>query len=80
VFLYFFKKLFLISAYQNNLKTQKKNNLKQRKKIKIIKKIYFFKSTFETQKQTGFNETWLKRYVKTATQKLCFKLNFLVAP
>jgi len=47
------------------------------KKIKII---IFFKNAFETQKQTGFYETQLKKYVKTASQKLRFKLNFLVDP
>jgi hypothetical protein len=36
----------LKSAYQNNLKTPKNINLKQRKK-----KFKFFKSAFETQKQ-----------------------------
>jgi hypothetical protein len=28
------------------------------------------------QKQTKFYETQLKKHVKTASQKLCFKLNF----
>jgi len=40
----------------------------------------FFKSAFETQKQTGFYETQLKKHVKTASQKLRFKLNFLMGP
>jgi len=48
--IFIFLKLFLISAHQNDLKTQKKN-LKQRKNKKIS---IFFKSAFETQKQTGF--------------------------
>jgi hypothetical protein len=39
----------LTSAHQNDLKTQKNINLKQRKK----KLSNFFKSAFETQKQTG---------------------------
>jgi hypothetical protein len=30
------------------------------------------------QKQTGFYETQLKKHVKIASQKLHFKLNFLV--
>jgi hypothetical protein len=30
------------------------------------------------QKQTGFYETQLKKHVKTASQKLYFKLNFVV--
>jgi hypothetical protein len=38
----------LTSAHQNDLKTPKNINLKQRKKIKNFK---FF--SFETQKQTG---------------------------
>jgi hypothetical protein len=42
----------LTSAHQNDLKTPKIINLKQRKKIK--KKSNFFKSDFETQKQIGF--------------------------
>lgn len=32
------------------------------------------------QKQTGFYETQLKKYVKTNSQKLGFKLNILVDP
>jgi hypothetical protein len=40
----------LISAQQNNLKTSKKINLKQRKKLK---KLIFFKNPFKTQKQIG---------------------------
>jgi hypothetical protein len=43
----FFLKLFLKSAYQNNLKTPKNINLKQKKKINLN----FFKSAFKTQKQ-----------------------------
>jgi hypothetical protein len=39
----------LISAHQNNLKTLKSINLKQKNKKNLI----FFKNTFETQKQTG---------------------------
>ena len=34
----FKKKLFLISAYQNDLKTQKYINLKQKKKFKFFQK------------------------------------------
>jgi hypothetical protein len=76
---FFKKKLFLIPAYQNDLKKHKKYiNLKQRKKN--TKFLNFFKSTFETQKQTGFYKTQLKKYVKTASQKLRFKLIFLVSP
>ena len=54
-------------------KHKKYINLKQRKFF-----LFFFKSAFETQKQTGFYKTQLKRHVKTTSQKLCFKLNFLV--
>jgi hypothetical protein len=43
------------------MKTQKNINLK---KIIII---IFFKSVFETQKQIGFNETQLKKYLKTTS-------------
>jgi hypothetical protein len=57
----------LISAHQNDLKKPKKN-------------LIFFKNAFETQKQTGFYETQLKKHVKTASQKLRFKLNFLMDP
>jgi len=49
IFFLFLKKLFLTSAHQNDLKTQKKNNLKQKNKIKIQ---IFLKNTFKTQKQT----------------------------
>jgi hypothetical protein len=41
---FIFKKLFLISAYQNDLKTPKIIKLKQKNK----KKFNFFKNTFET--------------------------------
>jgi hypothetical protein len=50
--IFFLKKLFLISAHQNDLKTPKNINLKQRKNKK---KLYIFKNAFETQKQIGFN-------------------------
>jgi hypothetical protein len=43
IFFLFFKKLFLISAYQNNLKTPEKNNLKEKNK-KISN---YFKNAFE---------------------------------
>jgi len=43
-----FKKLFLISTHQIDLKTQKKNYFEVKKKIK--KNLKFFKNTFETQK------------------------------
>jgi hypothetical protein len=66
-----------MSARQNNMKTSKKINLKQRKNKKNWN---FFKSAFETQKQIGFYEIQLKKHVKTAVQKLHFKLNFLVGP
>jgi len=46
---FIFKKLFLLSTYQNNLKTPKNINLKQ---IKKLKNINFFKNVFETQTQT----------------------------
>jgi hypothetical protein len=73
IIFFYLKKIFLISAHQNNLKTLKNNNLKQRKNKKKI-----YKSAFEMQKQTGFYETQLKKHVKIASQKLHFKLNFLV--
>jgi hypothetical protein len=53
----------LISAHQNDLKTQKIYQFEAKKKVK--KKLNFFKSAFETQKQTGFYETQLKKHVKT---------------
>jgi beta-glucosidase/6-phospho-beta-glucosidase/beta-galactosidase len=49
MFFFNFKKLFLTSVHQNDLKTQKKNNLKQKNK----KNLNFFKNIFKTQKQTG---------------------------
>jgi putative cell wall-binding protein len=48
MFFFNFKKLFLTSVHQNDLKTQKKNNLKQKNK----KNLNFFKNIFKTQKQT----------------------------
>ena len=68
---------FLISVYQINLKT-KKILISSKEKNKKISK--FFKNAFETQKQTAFYEIQLKKHVKTALKKLCFKLNFLVDP
>jgi hypothetical protein len=50
-------------------KYKKNINLKQRKKLKIFN---FFKSAFETQKETGFYETQLKKHVKTAFQTQFF--------
>jgi hypothetical protein len=47
IFFFIFKKLFLISAHQNDIKTYKKINLKQRKNN------FFFKNAFKTQKQSG---------------------------
>jgi hypothetical protein len=69
IFLFFKKIIFDISAskWSKNTKKNKKNSI-------------FFKNAFETQKQTGFYETRLKKHVKTASQKLCFKLNFLMDP
>jgi uncharacterized membrane-anchored protein YitT (DUF2179 family) len=67
----------LISAYQNDLKTQKILIWSKEKNKKISN---FFKNAFETQKQTGFYETQLKKHVKTVSQKLRFKLNFLMGP
>jgi hypothetical protein len=43
IFFFIFKKLFLISAHQNDMKTQKKINLKKRKKEK---KFNFFQKRF----------------------------------
>ena len=47
IFFLFFKKLFLISAHQNDLKTLKKILIWSKEKNK--KKLNFFKNTFETQ-------------------------------
>jgi hypothetical protein len=65
----------LISTHQNNLKTPKIYQFEAKKK-----KIKFKKNTFETQKQIKFYEIQLKKHVKTSSQKLRFKLNFLVDP
>jgi len=67
----------LILAHQNDLKTQKILIWSKEKNKKISN---FFKNAFETQKQTGFYETQLKKHVKTTSQKLRFKPNFLVGP
>jgi hypothetical protein len=75
IFFYFLKIIFDINTSKQYENT--KNISIWSKKIKII---IFFKNAFETQKQTGFYETQLKKYVKTASQKLRFKLNFLVDP
>jgi len=47
--------------HQNDLKTQKIYQFEVKKKIK---KFNFFKIFFETQKQTRFYETQLKKHVK----------------
>jgi hypothetical protein len=65
----------LISAYQNDLKLYKKIILI---KLKNKKNLNFKKIAFKTQKQAEFYETRLKKHVKTASQKLRFKLNFLM--
>jgi len=48
---FIFKKLFLISAHQNDLKISKIYYFEVNKKIK--KKLIFLKNTFKTQKYTG---------------------------
>jgi hypothetical protein len=65
-------------VHQNDLKTQKIYQFEAKKKNKKVSN--FFKSAFETQKQTRFYETHLKKHVKTILQKLSFKLNFLMGP
>jgi len=77
IFFLFLKNYFWYQRIKMIWKHQKYINLKQRKKIK---KSIFFKSAFESQKQTRFYETRLKKHVKIASQKLCLKLNFLVGP
>ena len=76
IYFYFKKIIFDISASKWFKNTKKNINLKQIKKRLSI----FFKSAFETQKQTVFYETQLKKHVKTVSRKLRFKLNFLVCP
>jgi hypothetical protein len=46
IIFFIFLKLFLTSTHQNDLKTPKNMNLKQKK----IKKNYFFKNTFKMKK------------------------------
>jgi len=66
----------LILAHQNDLKKPK--NISIWSKEKKLKNLIFFKNVFKTQKQTGFYETQLKKHLKTASQKLHFKYNFVV--
>ena len=72
-FFYFFKIIFDISAskWSENTKTIL---------IWSKKKLIFFKSAFEIQKQIEFYEIQLQKHIKTAYQKLRFKLNFLMGP
>ena len=72
-FFYFFKIIFYISAskWSENTKTIL---------IWSKKKLIFFKSAFEIQRQTEFYEIQLQKHIKTAYQKLRFKLNFLMGP
>jgi hypothetical protein len=51
IYFFIFKKLFLTSAYRNDLKTPKKILIESKEKNKKFSN--FFKSVFETQKQTG---------------------------
>jgi hypothetical protein len=51
MFFCIFKKLFLISAHQNDIKISKTYYFEVKKKIK--KKLIFLKNTFKTQKYTG---------------------------
>jgi hypothetical protein len=75
MYFYFLKIIFDISVLKW-FKNTKKILIWSREKNKKNKN--FFNSAFETKKQTVFYETQLKKYVKTALQKLHFKLNFLV--
>jgi hypothetical protein len=59
----------MIWKYKKKLIWSKEKN----KKISNLKK-----NVFKTQKQIDFYETQLKKHVKTASQKLYFKLNFLI--
>jgi hypothetical protein len=63
----------LISAHQNDLKTPKNINLKQRTKNKINSN--FFKNAFETQKQTGLRNSVKKTY-KNCCTKTAFQTQF----
>jgi len=82
-----FQSAFYLEMHQNNFFIFFKNYfwyqrikmiLKHKKKLIWSEKNKFFKSTFEMQKQTKFYETQLQKHVKTTSQKLRFKLNFLV--
>jgi hypothetical protein len=75
IIFYFLKIIFYNSASKWSENTKK---ILIWSKEKNKKKLIFFKSAFKTQKQTRFYETQLKKHVKAASQKLCFKLNFLV--
>ena len=66
IYFFIFKKLFLISAYQNDVKTPKTHQFEANKKVKKIPN--FFKRVFETKKQIEFYKTQLKKHVKTASQ------------
>jgi hypothetical protein len=61
----------MIRKYKKKLIWSKEKN----KKI-----LNFEKSAFETKKQTEFYETPLKKHLKTASQNMRFKFNFLVDP
>ena len=82
-----FQSVFYLEMHQNNFCIFFKNYFwyqrikmiwKHKKKLIWSKINNFFKSAFETQKQTKFYETQLQKHVKIASQKLRFKLNFLV--
>jgi hypothetical protein len=74
-----FQSVFYLEMHQNNYFWYQRIKMIWKKKLKL-KNLIFFKNAFETQKQTEYYETQLQKHVKTASQKLCFKLNFLVGP
>ena len=76
-FFYFLKIIFDISVSKWSENTKKKLIWSKENNKKISN---FENNVFETQKQTDFYETQLKKHVKTALQKLCLKLNFLMGP
>jgi hypothetical protein len=75
MYFYFLKIIFDVSASKWSKNTKKILIWSKEKNKKLS---IFFKNAFERQKQTVFYETQLKKYIKTASEKLHFKLNFLM--
>jgi hypothetical protein len=77
IFFFIFKKLFLISAHQNDLKTPKIYQFKAKKKNK---KINFFQKRFWIAKTNKVLRNSVKKTCKNRFTKTVFKTQFFSGP